>query len=94
MPCLLYFQRHIINFNVGMIFRQGCYSAEGSIVVLCGYLGQLAKVRNALSAEMVVLIDERDQKELADREGDIEAQPASETATVSRVRLNQRVRIS
>ncbi len=57
--------------------------------MLCGYIGQLAKVRDALSTEMVVLIDERDQKELADREGDIEVE--QDAATVSRVRVNQRV---
>ncbi len=57
--------------------------------MLCGYLGQLAKVRDALSSEMVVLIDERDRKELADREGDVEVE--QEVTTVSRVPINKRV---
>lgn len=53
-----------------LLHRQGCYSAEGDIVVLCAYLGQLARLRDALSGEVAVVIDERDQAELDDREGD------------------------
>jgi hypothetical protein len=49
---------------------QGCYSQEGDIVVLCAYLGQLAKVRDALSHEVAVVIDERDQAALEDHEGE------------------------
>ncbi|KAF6760156.1 hypothetical protein DFP72DRAFT_1063222 [Ephemerocybe angulata] len=48
------------------LLRQGCYSQEGDIVVLCAYLGQLAKVRDALRGLVAVVIDERDQTELAD----------------------------
>lgn len=76
--------RRILNLR-----RQGTYSAEGGVVVLCGYLGQLAKVRDALSSEVVVLIDERDQKELADRESDNEVEP--DVTRVSRVPINKRV---
>ena len=51
---------------------QGLYSAEGDIVVLCAYLGQLARMRDALSHKVAVVIDERDQRDIADREGDQE----------------------
>ncbi|KAG6373951.1 hypothetical protein JVT61DRAFT_6115 [Boletus reticuloceps] len=51
-------------------FKQGCYSVEGDIVVLCAYLGQLARLRDALGGEVAVVIDERDQAALDDREGD------------------------
>ncbi|KLO14620.1 P-loop containing nucleoside triphosphate hydrolase protein [Schizopora paradoxa] len=85
------FEVAMIRDLVKYLLRQGTYSAEGGVVVLCGYLGQLAKVRDALSSEVVVLIDERDQKELADRENDTEVE--QESATISRVPINKRVRI-
>ncbi|KAJ8523127.1 hypothetical protein ONZ45_g408 [Pleurotus djamor] len=46
------------------LLRQGCYSHDGDIVVLCAYLGQLARVRDALSKDVTVAIDERDQEKL------------------------------
>jgi hypothetical protein len=36
-------------------------------VVLCAYLGQLAKLRDALANEVAIVIDERDQAALADK---------------------------
>ena len=51
-----------------IIFRQGTYSQEGDIVVLCAYLGQLAKLRDALSGAVAVVIDERDQEALAEKD--------------------------
>ena len=68
-------------------YRQGCYSQEGDIVVLCAYLGQLAKVRDALSDSVAVVIDERDQRELADREEEKE-----DDAVVEHVKVSKRVR--
>lgn len=37
-------------------------------MVLCAYLGQLARVRDALADTVTVVIDERDQADLADHE--------------------------
>jgi hypothetical protein len=42
------------------------------VQVLCAYLGQLARLRDALASDVAVVIDERDQAALADREGDEE----------------------
>lgn len=36
-------------------------------MVLCAYLGQLSRLRDALSNEVAVVIDERDQANLDDR---------------------------
>ncbi|KAL5513488.1 hypothetical protein ACEPAH_3887 [Sanghuangporus vaninii] len=75
---------------VKYLLRQGCYSSEGSIVVLCTYLGQLAKVRDALKTEMTVVIDERDQDALEKHEGD---DSEDNGVTVERVHVTQRVRV-
>ncbi|THH09391.1 hypothetical protein EW145_g2049 [Phellinidium pouzarii] len=75
---------------VKYLLRQGCYSNEGSIVILCAYLGQLAKVRDALKSEMTVVLDERDEVALAEREGDTEAQGE---VSVERVDVTQKVKI-
>jgi hypothetical protein len=37
-------------------------------VVLCAYLGQLARVRDALGSEVAVIIDGHDKEDLAERE--------------------------
>jgi hypothetical protein len=52
------------------MYRQGCYCQDGDIVVLCAYLGQLSRLRDALSNEVVVVIDERDREQLAQHEDD------------------------
>ena len=67
--------------------RQGCYSQEGDIVVLCAYLGQLAKLRDALASEVAVVIDDRDGQELADRE----AENVDDDSIVERVKVSRRV---
>ncbi|KAF9555859.1 P-loop containing nucleoside triphosphate hydrolase protein [Agrocybe pediades] len=73
------------------LLRQGCYSNEGDIVVLCAYLGQLARLRDALASQVAVVIDERDQTALDDQEsesGQGQGQPNVERVSVSkRVRL-------
>ncbi|KAG2361405.1 hypothetical protein BDR07DRAFT_1472123 [Suillus spraguei] len=86
-------------YEVGMIrelvlylLRQGCYSEEGDIVVLCAYLGQLAKLRDALANEVAVVIDERDQAALADHEGDDE-KDLSCGITIEHVKVTKRVRL-
>lgn len=73
-----------------MMLSQGCYSQEGDIVVLCAYLGQLAHVRDALSSEVAVVIDGRDQTALADQEADDEVNNTLDIA-VERVRVDKRV---
>lgn len=56
--------------------------------VLCAYLGQLAKLRDALAKEVAVLIDDRDQAELAEQDEEKEdvmaPQPSVERVAVSR----------
>jgi hypothetical protein len=75
--------------------RQGCYSKEGDIVVLCAYLGQLARLRDALSKEVAVVVDERDEEKLAAQEDDSEAKvDANITQTVERVQVSRRVCLS
>ncbi|OAX35179.1 hypothetical protein K503DRAFT_868436 [Rhizopogon vinicolor AM-OR11-026] len=86
-------------YEVGMIrelvlylLRQGCYSEEGDIVVLCAYLGQLARLRDALANEVAIVIDERDQVALADQEGDDEGELSS-GITIEHVKVTRRVRL-
>ena len=59
--------------------------------MLCAYLGQLLKVRDALRDEFVVVLDERDQEMLdAHNEGngtDLES-------NIDRVQLTQKVRLT
>ncbi|KAG1904255.1 uncharacterized protein F5891DRAFT_1206968, partial [Suillus fuscotomentosus] len=74
------------------LLRQGCYSEEGDIVVLCAYLGQLAKLRDALANEVAIVIDERDQAALADHEGDDENDLGGGT-TIEHVKVTKRVRL-
>ncbi|KAG0698145.1 hypothetical protein DFH29DRAFT_943008 [Suillus ampliporus] len=74
------------------LLRQGCYSEEGDIVVLCAYLGQLAKLRDALANEVAIVIDERDQAALADHEGDDENE-LSFGITIEHVKVTRRVRL-
>lgn len=73
--------------------RQGPYSAEGDIVVLCAYLGQLSRLRDALSNEVAVVLDERDQAELDDRNAEAEDVTQSSSA-FERVKVSRRVRFS
>ncbi|EAU91511.2 hypothetical protein CC1G_02000 [Coprinopsis cinerea okayama7 len=73
------------------LLKQGCYSKEGDIVVLCAYLGQLAKVRDALQDVVAVVIDERDQDELASREDGNENDDP--TPSVEQFRVSKRVRL-
>ncbi|KAL1409923.1 hypothetical protein Q8F55_003922 [Vanrija albida] len=47
------------------LLKQGPYSEEGDIVILCGYLGQLMEVRELLRNKVVVVIGEKDKDQLA-----------------------------
>lgn len=74
-------------------YSQGCYSEEGDIVVLCAYLGQLLKVRDALSGEVAVVIDDRDLVALADQDDGGEDHAVDDKAvTVEQVAVSKRVR--
>ncbi|GLB37649.1 putative P-loop containing nucleoside triphosphate hydrolase protein [Lyophyllum shimeji] len=74
------------------LLRQGCYSQEGDIVVLCAYLGQLARVRDALADSVAVVIDERDQADLAEQE-DEQAPEFLDDSHVEHVKVSKRVRL-
>ncbi|KAG9309780.1 hypothetical protein JVU11DRAFT_10154 [Chiua virens] len=71
--------------------RQGCYSSEGDIVVLCAYLGQLVRLRDALGGEVTVVIDERDQVALDDCEA--EQADAMTGGSIQHVSVTSRVRL-
>ncbi|KAG6903063.1 hypothetical protein C0995_006250 [Termitomyces sp. Mi166 len=86
------FEVQMVRDLVLYLLRQGCYSQEGDIVVLCAYLGQLARVRDALSDLVAVVIDERDQADLADQEADQEADSIGDTR-VEHVKVARRVRL-
>ena len=65
-------------------------------MVLCTYLGQLSRMRDALSNEVAVVIDERDQNELADREAEQQLDESAEAIEVSQtvvehVKVSRRV---
>ncbi|KAI6157793.1 hypothetical protein BKA82DRAFT_4061548 [Pisolithus tinctorius] len=73
------------------LLRQGCYSGDGDIVVLCAYLGQLARLRDALAGDVVTVIDERDQAELADREAEIDSD--DEATAIDHLQVTKRVKL-
>lgn len=74
-----------------VFLRQGPYCADGDIVVLCAYLGQLARMRDAMAHQVTVVIDERDQRELDDRGGEQKDSEEADTGA-KRVEVTQRVR--
>ncbi|RPD78076.1 hypothetical protein L226DRAFT_610074 [Lentinus tigrinus ALCF2SS1-7] len=84
------FEVDMIKDLVLYLLRQGPYSAEGDIVVLCAYLGQLSRLRDALSNEVAVVLDERDQAELDDRNAEAEDVTQSNSA-FERVKVSRRV---
>ncbi|KAI0769450.1 P-loop containing nucleoside triphosphate hydrolase protein [Trametes elegans] len=83
------FEVDMIKDLVMYLLRQGPYSAEGDIVVLCAYLGQLSRLREALSSEVAVVLDERDRVELDDRAAEEEGAQAG--STFERVQVSKRV---
>ena len=77
--------------SVSLYFhRQGPYSAEGDIVVLCAYLGQLSRLREALANEVAVVLDERDQAELDDQNAEAEDVTQS-GSSFERIKVTRRV---
>lgn len=58
--------------------------------VLCAYLGQLVKIRDAMQGEVAVVIEGRDAENIADREDVLE--DVGETCQeIERVKVSQRV---
>ena len=88
---IIIFQEFVVNDFTNTFNRQGCYSNEGDIVVLCAYLGQLARLRDALAHDVAVLIDERDQAALTDQESEQE-QDVIGGPTIERLNVTKRVR--
>jgi len=65
-------QAEFIRDLVIYFLKQGSYSEQGNIAVLCAYLGQLQKVRAALAdAKLAVSVDERDKEQLERQGADI-----------------------
>ncbi|KAG8904211.1 hypothetical protein FRC01_008831, partial [Tulasnella sp. 417] len=62
------YEAQLIKDLVLYFLKQGKYTRTGDIVVLCAYLGQLAKVRKLLSKDVTTVIDERDAVQLINRE--------------------------
>ncbi|KAF8808643.1 hypothetical protein BYT27DRAFT_7188610 [Phlegmacium glaucopus] len=84
--------KFIINHLANLPNRQGCYSKEGDIVVLCAYIGQLARLRDALANDVAISIGERDWDALADQESDLD-EDVIDGATIKRVNVTKRVRL-
>jgi hypothetical protein len=62
---------------------QGIYNKPDSIVVLCTYLGQLTKIRDALaSCKLSVVLDARDEESLLAREGNDESSLKAEATDI------------
>ncbi|KAJ7045696.1 hypothetical protein C8F04DRAFT_1065834 [Mycena alexandri] len=85
------FEVDMIKDLVLYLLRQG-YSDEGDIVVLCAYLGQLARVRDALRNEVAVIIDGRDKENLAEQEEEI-IEDRPDQSQVEQVQVTKRVRL-
>ncbi|KAF8332045.1 uncharacterized protein EI90DRAFT_3056359 [Cantharellus anzutake] len=67
------------------LLKQGPYSGEGDIVVLCAYLGQLAEVRKLLSSEVTTVLDERDLALLEEANPDAEGSDPSLSTSAHQV---------
>ncbi|KAL0951932.1 hypothetical protein HGRIS_008585 [Hohenbuehelia grisea] len=93
------YEVEMIRDMVLYLLRQGCYSQEGDIAVLCAYLGQLRCVRDALSSEVTIVIDERDQQELAYQEEgservEFEPDPLQHSSpAIERIKISHQVRL-
>lgn len=58
-------------------------------MVLCAYLGQLARLRDVFAGEVITVIDEHDQAALADQEA--EAENDTEGTGIEQIRVTKRV---
>ncbi|KAG8908691.1 hypothetical protein FRC01_007295 [Tulasnella sp. 417] len=84
------YEAEMIKDLVLYFLRQGKYTKAGDIVVLCAYLGQLAKVRKLLSREVATMIDERDAVELLDYDNEADAEEILADST-DQVHVSERV---
>ncbi|KAG8748916.1 hypothetical protein FRC14_001814 [Serendipita sp. 396] len=85
------FEVAMVKSLVQFFLRQGVYNSPTSIVVLCAYLGQLTKVRDALSdCKLSVVLDERDEDLLVARGDD---QEESHQVVKKQVDVSKQVRI-
>ncbi|KAG8908713.1 hypothetical protein FRC01_007272, partial [Tulasnella sp. 417] len=84
------YEAEMIKDLVLYFLRQGKYTKAGDIVVLCAYLGQLAKVRKLLSGEVATMIDERDAVELLDYDNEADAEEILADST-DQVHVSERV---
>ncbi|CAH1761849.1 12644_t:CDS:10 [Entrophospora sp. SA101] len=82
---------HSNKYEVEMIvemvkyFVRNGYTSEGDIAVLTPYLAQMIKIRDALKKKFVVLLDERDEKEISlmTEEDNEESENAHEESSLS-----------
>ncbi|KZV95021.1 P-loop containing nucleoside triphosphate hydrolase protein [Exidia glandulosa HHB12029] len=78
----------IVDLVTYLIRQSPRYAEAGSIVVLCAYLGQLVRLRDAFARLFTVVIDERDQTLLDDRASD---EQDIDNPQVERVAMSQRI---
>lgn len=79
------------SFIISIVLSQGTYTRQGSIVVLCMYLGQLSKLREELRKNKIsVVLDARDEEELRNQEGDNEVVDSG-GVEVAEVKLSDQV---
>ncbi|RHZ77953.1 hypothetical protein Glove_168g248 [Diversispora epigaea] len=91
-------QSHSNKFEVKMVvemvkyFVRNGYTKPGQIAVLTPYLGQMLKIKEALSESFAVVIDERDAEQIANlmEDGDIDVVPNT-ISVASRKKLNRQV---
>ncbi|KIO17985.1 hypothetical protein M407DRAFT_32351 [Tulasnella calospora MUT 4182] len=86
------YEAKMIKDLVLYFLKQGKYTKTSDIVVLCAYLGQLAKVRKLLSSEVATVIDERDAVQLINHEenedaAELLADPTEKVQVAKRVLL-------
>lgn len=60
-------------------------------MVLCAYLGQLVKLRKALSTEVATLVDERDAVQLINYEADEDVGAILDENAAQKVKVSTRV---
>lgn len=79
--------------QVPPVFSQGCYGGKNDIVVLCAYLGQLAKIRDVLSKEVSIVIDERDEDAMVNAgiDQDDAGKPVSRVPVAQKRQVTQQV---
>ncbi|KAG8887130.1 hypothetical protein FRB99_004317, partial [Tulasnella sp. 403] len=85
------FEARMIKDLVLYFLKQGKYTHQGDIVVLCAYLGQLVKIRKELANEVATAIDERDAVQLVDHEDDEDVANIINDDVAEQVRVSSRV---